>query len=314
MKEWIFSTNIFLTVTEYSYFLAVEISTFHDNVLAAGVADADIKVLYDKFHPIHLALLSDYNNWKVQGDTQQGKSLSLRQLLSELSGTKIQDWDIQVQNIYKQNTPEYKILLPNHRIPFQTGTQTERIQTVKSLGTKLGSYASLATLKTDVDAFYTQLNDAFNNQKSNISGTKTQSSAVETSRVAMCVAQYANLGLLMDKYAGTPEKVANYFDLENIRKTKQTVYTGHIKPGVADTIAKHTFAAGDEVYLENTGTTTLQFYLAATKDAMPGTKTYTLASGNATVAIGELGDVANAFVTVYNPDANNTGGFYVELI
>ena len=314
MRDWIFTFNPILNATDNNYLHSLRISTYHDNMLSANIADADILAMYTKYHPLHVNFVSGYNAWKSLGGTQQGKSRKLNQMLAVLSNSKISDWDIQIQSVYKKHTPEYKELFPNYRKPFQSGPQIKRITVVKSLNTKLSKYTLLANVKADVADFSIQLDDAYNTQKSAIGSAKTQKDIVEEARVAFCVGQYGNLGLLMNKYAETPEKILAYFDLENIRSYQQAVFTGRIKAGATITIAKHTFKTGDEIYLENYSPVGLQFYLAANKNGLPGPKCYILANSNVTVDIAELGDISNAYLMVYNPDKVIAGEYRVELV
>jgi hypothetical protein len=314
-RPWIFLINPMLVVTENSYRMAVRISTWHDSALFAASADPYFLALYNTYHPLHLALVNKYDAWRTQIGLQQGDTLNLTQLLSLLSSTKIQEWDIAIQNVYPQDTPEYMSLLPNHRTPFQQGTQNDRIQAVQSLSNAIGSDAALATVMADVDAFYTLANTALTAQKGSISVTKTLSDAVETARVPMCVQQYANLGALITKYAADPSQANQYFDEEAIRNPKQMLFTGTVKKLKAKTIVKRTFEASVMLNLENPGVTVLKFYLAQVKGAQPGATFVTVNAGEQqTVPVTALGDIANPFLMVFNPDAINNGNYVVEVV
>ena len=315
MKPWSFTQNPILHATENSFQLGMEISTYHDSALNAAKADPFILAMYNSYHPLHLAYKSAYEARVAQGGLQQGETLNLSQLLQLLAGTKIKAWDIAIQNVYAQNTTQYTKLLPNHRTPFQAGSQQSRINAVNGLSIAIGSVAVLAAVKNDVDAFYKQLDLALTTQKGSKTNTATMSGNLETARVNFCVAQYSNIGAFIQKYAATPEKINLYFDLVGIRNGHQSVFTGLVATQSAYTIVKHTFGATDQINLLNSGTTQLKFYLAQTKDANPPAAVVTLEpSTQQTIDASALGNIANSFLMVYNADANMKGEFSVEIL
>ena len=79
---------------------------------------------------------------------------------------------------------------------------------------------------------------------------------------------------------------------------------------------KHTFVIDDDVKLENEGTTTLIFFLAAQKNDAPGSTTITvLPQTTVTVKASDLGDIkTNTFLNVKNNDAVNKGEWTVEFV
>ena len=314
-RPWIYLINPMLVATDESYRLAVRISTWHDSALLAASADPYFMALYNIYHPLHLSLVAKYDAWRAQIGLQQGATLNLNQKLNTLSGTKIQEWDIDIQNVYPQGTPQYMALLPNRRTPFQHGTQNDRIQAVQSLSNAIGADPALAAVKADVDAFYTLANNALTAQKGSITVTKTKSDTVETARLPMCVQQYADLGDLIKKYAADPSLANQYFDEEAIRNPQQVLFTGTVKKLKAKTIVKRTFEASVNLKLENPGVTVLKFYLAQVKGAQPGAVFVTLNPGEQqTVPVTALGDIANTYLMVFNPDAINDGNYVVEVV
>ena len=314
-RPWIFLLNPFTAATDQSYRMAVRISTYHDSALHAAVADAYISDLYDIYHPIHEAQMTVYNTWVSQGGLQQGDTLNLRQLLRLLSNSKINFWDASISLVYAPDTPTYKGLFPNGHAPFQQGTQTERMAAVAALIDSIGTDAALATIKTNVVAFNTQLITANTDQKGSISITKTLSDAVDAARITMCIAQYANLGSMMNHWANATDNIEQYFDLEAIRKGQQVFFTNSVKATKIKFIVKHTFADADRLRITNTGDVNLKFYLADSKTAPAPVTAITVDAGEIReVTAPELGNIANAFLLVYNPDTLNKGEYDVELL
>jgi len=314
MRNWIYETNPFLNASETSYPNALKLSTFHDSALATHQTDPFILGLYNGFHPLHMSLKDAYDGWIAKGGIQQGEGLNLNQLLYMLSHTKIQAWDVKIQSVYPQNTPEYKKLMPGRRGPFQAGTQDQRIHAVKALPVAIGSDTALATLKTEIIGFIILLDDAFNNQKQSLSSTKKEGITLETARVAMCINQYANLGALMQKYAATPSSIETYFDLKILRHMQQVFFTGQLRAGELYTIVKHTFNESDQIYLNNKGVAPLEFYLSPAKGERPTGTTYKLAHGEQTIPVQSLGKITDTFVMVYNSDPHLSAEYELEIL
>lgn len=306
--------NPMLTATEKSYKKALKISKYHDNALSADKADPFILALYNTFHVLHLNLNTAIEDWDLQGDQQQGTTSALNQIIEVLSDSKIREWDIIIQGKYNINTPEYKTLLPNHRVPFQNGTQLERLRAVSVLSEALGMYSDLDELKSSVDVFTSRFKTAYDNQKEHMNVKTRKSETVENARVAMCIGQYANMGGLIQKYAANPEKILRYFDMSVLGNNIQTEFTGKLKPQQVYTIAKHTFHETDEISLSNTGNTTLKFYLAPARKKQSTGQGITLAPGKKIELASALGNLTDPYLTVVNTDTNQSGSFEVEIL
>jgi hypothetical protein len=314
-KPWMFTQNPFLNVTGESYRLAVRISTYHLGAISKNAGNPFFDGLIKPFAPLQTTLAAAYSNWRSQSGSQQGETLQVTQLLKLLSGTKIKKWDIAIQGVYDNSSPDYKKLLPNNRAPFQAGTQQDRITAVSSLVETIGSDAALAAVKTDANSFLADIQTAITSQKGTIAGTKTNSDAVEAARVAMCIGMYANLGALMQQNAAMPENIEPYFDLSAIRSGAQVVFTGETKPLETENIFKHTFLPGDKLLLKNEGVTELQFFLAAQKDDAPGSGVVILAAGQQTIAdVSNMAKPGNTYFNVLNSDAINIGEWTVEFV
>ncbi|MEI8201955.1 MAG: hypothetical protein WCH34_03025 [Bacteroidota bacterium] len=311
---WHFLINVFLVVTKRNYLKATILSFYHDAALYGRIANPYFADLYAQYHPIHLELMNAYSIWNAHKGTQVGKTSTLNKLLTQLSGTKIQKWDVKMQDTLGKDSEQYKVLMPRFRRPFQNGKQISRVGAVKTLGKNLTGIASLSALKAEVDAFYVLLQTAMKSQKSEISTSGTESKAVETARVAMCVAQYSNLGLLMSHFSTKPSQVEPFFDLKNIRNPRQIVFTGQVNPTILREILKHTFKAKDKLKIINEGKVALEFYLSRRKGKMPmGTTIVVQADEERSLTASELGNLADTHLTVLNPSPITIGKFTVLL-
>lgn len=315
--EYIFYylVNVFLNSTKRSYFKALTLSQFHDAALLGASSDAYFAGLSAVYHPLHHDYVTKYSIWKMKFTTAKSKTNILYQLIKELSSTKIDNWDIAVQNIYNHKTTQYKALFSNGRKPFQTGKITNRIGAIKNLSDMMDGDAALATIKADVDAFWILIKDAAKEQKTAISERNVAKNNLEDARILICEEMYANLGSLISKYKKTPEKAGDYFDLNTLRITAQTHYTKLIKSLKIYKICKHTFKEGDKINIYNNGLTDLIFYIAQHKEDKPTETSFTIASGEEKeIPVSLLGDITNKLLMAYNPDENETGEFELDIL
>jgi hypothetical protein len=206
-------------------------------------------------------------------------------------------------------------LLPNGHKPFQTGTQTQRMAAVSGLIEAIGSDAALATIKAVIVAFNALLTNANTVQKGSISITRTLSDAVETARVAMCTAQYADLGSMINHWPDATDNIEQYYDLEAIRKGAQVFFTNTVKALKIKFIAKRTFVDTNKIKITNTGSVPLHFYLSENKtNPAPGTAIVVDPGTVREVFATELGLITNLYLMVFNPSALSKGEYDVEIL
>jgi len=308
--------NFILNATERSYEKAQKVSTYHDAALFAdSTSDPFILGLYNTYHPIHLALVKAITNWIAQGGTQQGTTQTFTELIDGLPA-QADEWDYDIRAVYKKGTSQYKALFPNAHKPFYSGSQQDRVNAVGALITAIGSDAALAIVKATIQSYYTTLTTAATNKDTNKSNTGTDSHVVEAARVAMCVAQLSDYGLLISQFATTPESAEKYFDETDIRTQQQSLFTGSLlKPLSFNMICKRTLKSGQNLLLVNEGNKPIRFYLAANADTTIGTTFIEIpANTQQQHTINDLGDYTTLhYLMVYNPDTLSIGEWELEI-
>jgi len=311
-KTWQYLINPFLVATNSSYENAYRITLYHITALAAAANIPFFKTILDAYQPTHDAFVKSYNDWKQQGGQQISDTEHLSQLFDELT-KKIKDWDIKIQNVYADTTPQYIRLLPHNRKPFQQGTQTSKLTALENLATALTGDASLAPVKTQVDAFYGLIQNVLQHQKTSLKTTGAASDTLENNRIAMCNAQFANYGTMITQYANNPLAIEGYFDLQHIRRSTQNTFTHQLAMGQQLMVVKRKLNPTDTLEIDNTGTTELLVWLSDKKDATaPATAVTIAADTNQTITANQLGDVAhNSYLIVKNNDAAHSGSFEV---
>jgi hypothetical protein len=313
-RPWLYLINPFLVVTANSYRAAKKLGDF--TVAAFTAADSSpFTDMLAQLNPVSQAFNAAYMQWTTQKGAQKGNTSSLADQLTLLRSQKIEDWDIAIQNVYKQNTPQYISIFPNKRGPFQTGSQQSRINAVGALSQAIGNDEALQTVKTDIDNFFNSITVIYTQQKGSKSSTGVTSSSVEAARIALCTVLYGILGQLMNYFQETPEQITNYIDVETLRNIQQDEFQVSFNGGATKLILTRTFANGDKVRLINRGNFDIGFALVPEKnDALPQTFITVTTQNELTVDVTQLGDIANRFLIAKNLSATEKNACTVEII
>ena len=218
---WHFLSNQFEQATRGSFKRCNILNNDHLSKLTSEGADPTIADLVTRTAPLSNTYSTNYSNWISAGATYEGHTQLVDGLLSQLSSTKIKEWDIQIQGQHLEGTPEYTMILPNRRIPYQNGTKDDRLSQVEALAERLLDYPALSATQSDVDTFGSALRTARDNQQQKEQLAAMASDLLEQARLALCTIMYGNLGVLMDKYRETPDMVENFWQLDLIRRTGQ---------------------------------------------------------------------------------------------
>lgn len=315
-QEWRFVQNVFDNVTKGNYLRMLKISTWHYNALKAKTGDPYFDALFADYELLHNAYMTEYNNWFTSKGTHVGGTASFVDLLNQLSGAKAEEWDIKIQAVYRRDTPQYLALLPNYRIPFQSGPRDARVMAVQNLATAIGADAALALVKDDVVAFHKLLVDARTAQQGDLSSTGDFSEDVEKARIAAAQGQYRSLGSLMNHFYLTPEAIESFFDLANIRTAPQAEFTGTIKKEVLENIFKRTLEPAAQIRLINTGDAPLKFAFVPEKNDPIGAAFLLVQPGEEEiVSASALGNVPSSkYLNIKNDDVALDGKFKVEIL
>ena len=314
-RIWIYSNNPFFNATKDSFKKFLKLSSKHIDSLKAKQSVAFFDNLVALYEPLHIAYSDAFTAWKSAGEVQQGSTQNLTQLLKQLQGIMIEDWDIRIQNIYKKSTDTYKALLPNGRKPFQTGSQESKIGAVSTLIQNIGTNAQLATLKAEIVTVSGLLEAAESNKNQKLTTTKTDSSGVEAAHLDACTGMYFNLGSLMSHFAKTPENIEDYFDMSLLRHGEQTEFEVSIKKGAIKNIVKRTLELTDMITVLNDGNANLIIYCAATKDGGPDVAFANVDAGQSlTILASELGNnLTHPFINLRNESSTLPGHCEVNL-
>ncbi|MDB4655976.1 hypothetical protein OAE48_03915, partial [Flavobacteriales bacterium] len=307
--------NQFNNSTKQSFSLMLNLGNDHIAKLEAQQADADVAALLARTQPLNIDYNKTYTRWKSAGAIRKGATLFIDQLLAELSSTKIKQWDIQIQGQYLDGTPEYMVLMPNKRSPFQSGAKDQRINAVAALALRLADYPTLAATQLDVDTYSTQLVNARDSQQQKEQLIEQASDDLEVARINLATMMYGNLGVLMDKYRNTPDYINNYWEVSLMQNTPppSREFSGTVAADATINLTE-TVGPNAKVVLTNTGYTVLTFCLAATTTDACATGVQVQPGDTLQVERASLGEDEDANLNVTNMSPDAEGAYSVEVI
>ncbi len=311
---WNYEQNQFDNATKRSNALMLVLSSDHLSKLKAQPAEPEIVALAVRTEPLHQVFVQHYIGWKNAKAARKSGTFQVEQMLGELSGSKIKQWDIQIQGQHLEGTAQYMNLLPDRRGPFQTGAIEQRIDEVEALGVRLQGYPMLAATKADVDLFKNALLSARDQQQQDEHRIAFASTDVEKARKDVATIMYGNLGVLMDKYREMPERLATFWEVSLMQHgSSSREFAGQINAATTVQLTK-TVGPNAKLVLSNTGYTPLYFCLAMLVDD-PCTGTVSLDPGQVLeLDRADLGAANAAFLNVTNPSADTAGSYDVEVI
>lgn len=296
-----------------SYIKATIISTYTFAALTDRFAVTPaIGPLLTFYTPRHNALMAAYTTWKAQAGSAKSQTQSLKTLLQALSSTEVDDWDFAVQQVYRKGTPQYLQVFPQGRAPFQTGKQEDRILAVGTLRDTLDAVGGLATLTTEVGAYFTLLNTTNTGQKGAKSGTEMQSDAVAAAAEACADGLFYVYGGLVQQNFAQPAVIEAFFDVSLIREREQRAFTGTVPASGAKAIARRTLEPGAQVRIVNSGATTLRFFTAPEKNDRPTTGLRILPGEDQTVPASQLGP--GPYLGVANESTEGAGSYELVIL
>lgn len=303
---WKYLQNQFMISTRGNFKKALKLSNYTDAFLKKQMddnpGDADYALLYNRYHPLHVALTNAYNRWKNSFGTRGGDTLNIDQLLLALID-KIDDWDVAVQVVYKKSTPEYKSIFPSGRYPFNSGSKDTKVMAVNTLGLALDAYPALVGVKTEVDDYYVILDGARDTQEGAKGGTRSFSKLLEVERKKAMTMLYGTLGFLMNKFMTNQSLVAPFFDLSLLRRRQQQIFTGTLAVGNTDEVFTRTLLPEEELRIQIKTNTQAAVYLGSIPGGTDSTPILLDGKSNLKYLVSLFGDLnfgLHRYLTIVN--------------
>ncbi len=209
-RDWIYLVNPFDQLTRKNRKLLLEIAEHHMNALEAG-DDMVLNALLERTKLPFNHFKAEYGRWHATRSIAKGSTKRTDQLVVELRGSKIQEWNAPILKDFGYESPDYKALFPKGRRPFQQGSVENRIKAVGELAITLEKYPQYKTIQLDALDFFERFNKVRSLQYQKDDQIDGISQEVDTTRKPLVDLLYRNLGVLIDHYNGSGKEVGRYF-------------------------------------------------------------------------------------------------------
>lgn len=312
---WRFAQNPFDNATKENFRLMHVIVGDHDARLENENSDPDIMTIYNETHPVIVIFNDSYSGWFGAKGSYKGETARVDALLEDLSSNKIREFDVKIQIVFPERSPDYLVLLPNERAPFQSGGKDERINAVKTLDESLVAYPALAALKVEVNAFYTLLKDARDIQQQKEMGVTTKSSELEISRKQVASVMFGGLGKLMHKYRNDPAQIQRFWQMSLLRDTgRDLVLLDDFAGANTENVLSGGFDDETQFEFSDPGNTRIKYFVTDSATGLNGGGVELNPGETIVKKASEIGPAGSRFLNVTNLDPVNEGKWRVKML
>lgn len=255
----------------------------HLDKLANQASDPDIAPLHIRIKPLFDAFEASYIKVDTNTGNYRTRTATIENLMSELN-TKARRWDIGVQNIYDETSPEYQGIFTDRRAPFNTGAYDDRIRAVQTLIQRMAGYPLLASISADVQAFYTQINTARSAQQGFENNDQLFRRLLLVDSQKLALEMHYVFGALIMKHYQQPDLIETYYELKYLRTgTQNTTIVSKSYAVSANgrvTLFAGQLAADSYLMIKNTGAVPLQVFTSSDPNAALPANATVLAAGD----------------------------------
>ena len=317
-RNWFYCYNTMERATKGNFRKAHSVGRHHNEKMAAETTIPVIVSMSNAYKALYTGFDAVFTGWMRADAVYGSATLDFTTHLALLHDEKMPEWEITVLTKHKKGTPEYKDIFAGGLTSFRDGTYDMQLTRLGTFHLALGDYPGLADLETEVGTFFGELSSKRSVQIRAEQAVEKASDNLEISRIAMCTGMYANLGGLMQYFAGNPTEIQRFFDLTLLRSRTngngQTPapdpITGEVGANSTVTVMEGGFDSNTLFRITNIGGTTLRYYTAKLPtDPRPGTYIDVLPGEEVDVFASELGAETNLFLMCYNPDLILTGEY-----
>ncbi len=311
-------TNYFLNYTEDSRKKMIDVVAYFLSAVSEGIPDVTLQKIFDRTDPLFALYQTKFNTWKLAKENYQGATLLLTQGFAD-APVKIENIQSKVIGEYTSKSDEYKSIFREGMDIFNIDTYYQRVQHIGFLRDRLGLYTPMLTAQTVAATLFTTISDLRDQQQQKAKTLKIASEDLEACRVDLADMMYANVGLLMDKYSKTRDKIKTFYNLEVLygkSPKAAAVKKYHLDVPVHDFV-RVAILITDKTSIEfnNSGNVALKGYTAATSDAPLSTDALTFdADEIVTVKVNTMGAITNTWLIIYNDDLNFSGSIDITEI
>ena len=271
-SNWYNFRNFFDNVTKSSHRrMHVMARDHHDKLKNAAISEPQIMQLYNEFMPPYFAFIDAYSEYASIKASYRTATMRVTNKFIDLT-YKIKEWDIKIQSNYMDDTPEYAGILPNRRLPFQSGSYESRIAELFTLEKNLAKYPVLNVILNDVQNFAADLNNLRTEQQGFESEETEMSKRVEDARLALSKKMHGIYGYLLYLYQDNTSMLEKFYERKyfetntpNTAATPLTIY--QIPANNRLSLYAGEITENSKFIIQNTSESVLEFYAADMADA-----------------------------------------------
>ena len=280
---WSYVYNTFAALASRSTKQFYFFSRDHCDKLFNQSSDPDIAPLHIRIKPLFDAFEARYIAVDTNTGAYRTRTATIENLINELN-TKARRWDIGVQNIYDETSPEYQGIFTDRRSPFNSGAYDDRIRAVETLVQRMAAYPLLASISADVQAFYTQINTARTAQQGFENNDQLFRRLLSADSQRLAAEMHYVFGALIMKHYLQPDLIETYYELKYLRigtqNTNIVMQSYTVSSNARVTLFAGQLAADSYLKVKNTGAVPLQVFTSSDPNAALPTNATVLAAGD----------------------------------
>ena len=320
---WSLLRNTFDNVTKNNFKRAFLLSRDHRDKLKGFVAtEPTLLPNYQAFNADFEAFEVQYQAVNSNFGLYQGQTMQVENAFGDLISTLARKWDVMVQVEYDQNSPEYKMILPDGRRLFQSGPYDIRLAAVGSLLNNIqnSNNPNFGALIASIQTWLNNTQAVRTTQQQTEAQDQSLRQDLESKRQKMMQTMHTTFFALCYHFAQTDDlvKMETLYELKYLRsntaKGTTTPATQHntvtLLPQEQKVLLKGSFTENSLFELKNTSSASLMFWLANSESApMPNDAFNLAANENSSSDGAELGNGSATYthLLVKNVDDTETG-------
>jgi hypothetical protein len=272
---WHFLVNPFLVLAKKNLKKFYKLTYLFMEALYAQSSNSTILGIYNTLQPSYTEFRNAYVNKKSKLGIRKGDTEAQKEIFKRLYQSMMPDWNIKIMAIVAPGTPDYLKIFPQGMTPLSRGSLDERLTYFKAIVKTMKDFASLDTIRIDMESFQSDIENLRDTRAQ--SGTIADVSGTELHNLAekLAVMMYGALGLLMNLFKETPEKILDIVSVQLLRRPQkpdeeeEEAYELQLAASESKA-ADFVFTINEKLMVYNSGNTTLRFWFVKTVgDPMP---------------------------------------------
>lgn len=296
---WMYLRNPFDNVTKSNFKRMLMMGRDHRDKLSQYINDPEIAALYTPLNIAFTAYESKYASVSSHSAFYKGNTQMLETQMQTLSSQKIKQWDIWIQNVFLDDSPQYSMLLPQRRKPFQSGAYELRIDAIKALELSLQKFPALNNVLTDVQTFLQTLNETRTAQQQVESLDTTIRQELEVFRFELAKVMHKTFGFLIYKHSENPNDISRYYEMKYLQAPS---------PSPTQTFSKYTVSANGRITLFD-GQLTSNSFITVRVKSTGSVKIFSSTDTNAVAPNDALLADSSTEVSFYANEVSDNTGF-----